>query len=449
MKKPIPVAKEVPFESDELFFSTTDGRGMIEYGNDVFIRISGYPSETILGAPHNIIRHPDMPKAVFKLFWDTLKANKPIGAYVKNMAADGRYYWVFAFAFPVATGYLSIRFKPSSLVFNRVQEIYAQVLKREQESTMDEGTVLLGEMIKKEGFQHYEDFMVHAAIQELNARDRVLKANFDQSKTSTDHIVMDISDVTTKTASTLDLNFAKISTYQKSNDVFSKSVSMLEDEFNKLKFLSINMKILAGNFGDEAVTLGVISEEFSSLAAKIEMQLETFSTFVTELNGVTKECSLHLAALKTQMIMVDFFVKESINKLTTSENAFAGMLQNREVFITLFSQSVRTLTGELAVLQNRLSSITTQIKEIQKFISGLEVIKQIGSIESARSDEVKKSFDYYLTEMNSFISLLTRTISTLNEQRDILSKNTNEIHQSSEKVAGNIERLFEMALLKS
>lgn len=449
MKKPIPVSKEVPFEPDELFFSTTDLRGMIEFGNDVFIRISGYPSETILGAPHNIIRHPDMPRSVFKLFWETLKTDKPIGAYVKNLAADGRYYWVFAFAFPVNHGYLSIRFKPSSLIFDRVQEIYSQVLKREKESSMDEGENLLFELIKKQGFQHYEDFMVHAAIQELNARDKTLKASTDLSNSSNDHVIQEISEITARTASTLDVNFAKISAYQKSNEVFSGSVSMLEDEFTKLKFLSINMKILAGNFGDEAVTLGVISEEFSKLANKIEVQLETFSSFVTELYGVIKECSLHLAALKTQMTMVDFFVKESINKFSSSENAFSGMLQNREVFISLFAYSIKTLTSELFVLQNRLNAITTQIKEIQKFISGLEVIKQIGAIESARTDEVKKSFDYYLTEMDSFISLLTRTISTLNEQRDVLSKNTNEIYQSSEKVSGNIERLFEMALLKS
>lgn len=446
MKKPTPISKEVPFEADELFFSTTDLRGIIQYGNDVFIRISGYPSETILGAPHNIIRHPDMPKCVFKLFWDTLKDNKPIGAYVKNMAADGRYYWVFAFAFPVNDGYLSIRFKPTSKVFDRVQEIYHRVLQHEKETSMDDAEPVLMDLVRKEGFRDYEDFMVQAAILELSSRDKALKSS--NQATSNDHVVQDISDVTAKTSSSFDQNFAKISAYQKSNEVFINSVNMLEDEFNKLKFLSINMKILAGNFGDEAVTLGVISEEFSKLATKIEEQLTSFSSFVKELQDVIKHCSLHLAALKTQMIMVDFFVKESINKLSNSENAFAGMLQNREVFTSLFNHSIKTLSHELSVLQSRLNSITAQIKDIQKFISGLEVIKQIGAIESARTDEVKKSFDYYLTEMDSFTALLSRTISTLNEQRDVLSKNTNEIYQSSERVSGNIERLFEMALLK-
>lgn len=449
MKKPTPLPKEVPFENDELFFSTTDPRGIIQYGNGVFIRISGYPSETIIGAPHNIIRHPDMPRSVFKLFWDTLKSDKPIGAYVKNMAADGRYYWVFAFAFPVDEGHLSIRFKPSSQLFDRIQTIYSDVLKHEKETSMDEGGILLLELIKKEGFKDYEDFMVQAAIQELNARDEKLRLANTSINNNSDSIIQDISEVTKKTSMVLDQNFAKVASYQASNEIFSNSALMLEDEFNKLKYLSINMKILAGNFGDEAVTLGVISEEFSKLAGRIEEQLSIFSSFITELNSAIKYCSLHLGALKTQMIMVDFFVKESINQLASSENAFAGMLQNKDIFTSLFARSMDVLGQEISILQTRLNSITTQIKDIQKFISGLEVIKQIGAIESARSDEVKSSFNYYLTEMDCFTLLLTRTISTLKEQRDILSKNTNEIFESSQEVSGNIKKLFEMALLKS
>lgn len=65
---------------------------MITFGNDVFVRVSGYSRETLKGAPHSIIRHPDVPRAVFKLLWDTLKSDHPIAAYVKNMSANGSYY---------------------------------------------------------------------------------------------------------------------------------------------------------------------------------------------------------------------------------------------------------------------------------------------------------------------------------------------------------------------
>lgn len=446
MKKPNPIPKEVPFEFHELFFSTTDRRGVILFGNEVFVRISGYPAETIIGAPHNIIRHPDMPRSVFKVFWDTLKSNLPIGAYVKNLSADGRYYWVFAFAFPVENGYLSIRFKPSSPIFTKVQEIYAQTLEFEKEHDIKESENFLMDRIRKEGFNNYEDFMVTAVVEELNYRDKHLNAN-QKADLSNSKSVQKISEVTQDTSSELNASFSKVGTFQEGNIFFSKSVSLLYDEFNKLKFLSINMKVLAGNFGDQAATLGVISEEFSTLANRVEEQIKTFSTFVDELTKVNELCSLHLAALKIQMIMVDYFVKESIAKLATDEDGFAGMLSNKDFFTELFSSSIHKLNEELEKLKSRLTNISIQIKEIQKLISGLEVIKQTGAIESARKDEIKKSFDYYLTEMESFTSLLRKTVSDLNNHREVLMKSTTEINYATNSVAGNINNVFELALL--
>ena len=447
MKKPTPLFKEVPFEFHELFFSTTDEKGKITFGNDVFVRISGYPKETVIGAPHNIIRHPDMPRSVFKVFWDTLKSNSPIAAYVKNLAADGRYYWVLAFAFPVANGYLSIRFKPSSVYFTKVQDIYAAVLEHEKDHEIDESTNYLLELLTKAGFANYQEFMVSAAIEELNSREKNLHVSEDKRSIGNNRSVQQIAEVTHTTSRELDNSFSKIASFQDGNHFFSKSVSLLNEEFNKLKFLSINMKVLAGNFGDQAATLGVISQEFSNLAAKVESQIKTFSTFVEELTRVNESCSLHLAALKTQMIMVDFFVRESIDKLAQDEDAFSGMLSNREVFTDLFSSSVKKLDSELVNLKNRLNYVSVQIKEIQKLISGLEVIKQTGAIESARKDEIKTSFNYYLTEMDSFTAILRRTVSELNEHREILIKSTNEINNSTDQVSGNIHQVFELALL--
>ena len=115
--KPQPRNVESPFALSELFFSRTDLRGVIHSGNRVFTRVSGYTAAELAGRPHNIIRHPEMPRAVFELLWENLKADRPICAYVKNMAKDGSYYWVFASVYPVPGGYLSIRLKPTSAIF--------------------------------------------------------------------------------------------------------------------------------------------------------------------------------------------------------------------------------------------------------------------------------------------------------------------------------------------
>lgn len=74
---------------DDYLFSTTDRQGVIEEANSVFVRLSRYPHEQLLGAPHNIVRHPEMPGGAFKLVWEQLEAGRPACAYVRNMAADG------------------------------------------------------------------------------------------------------------------------------------------------------------------------------------------------------------------------------------------------------------------------------------------------------------------------------------------------------------------------
>lgn len=445
MNKPAPINKEAQFQFDELFFSTTDTRGVIKYGNDVFIRISGYSQDKIIGAPHNIIRHPDMPKAVFKLFWDTLKINNPIAAYVKNLSADGQYYWVFAFAFPVKDGYLSIRFKPSSPLFTKVQQVYAEVLKKEKEDSVEASEALLLELINKEGFNTYKDFMVHAAIEELRHREKNI-SHEDKENASRMGNSNKISEITNITAKALDKSFTKIDTFQSGSQVYSQSIELLQNEFNQLKFLSINMKVLAAKFGDKAATLGVISHEFSTLSSRIEDHLTTFSNFIAELSNIIEICSLNLAALKCQMIMVDFFVKESLSKVAVSDDAFSEMLKNKDSFTDLFNHSVEELLTGLKHLDQRVGHISIQIKEIHKFISGLEVIKQTGAIESARDDEIKKSFDYYLHEMDNFVSLLRKTISKMNDQKEELSKSTELIATSTHSVSGNIDELFRAAL---
>jgi len=93
-KKPFPVDKEINLDPTKTIMSKTDTRGIIEYANEYFMEISGYEEFELMGRPHNIIRHPDMPKTIFKLMWDSIEKGQNIHAFVKNMAKDGRYYWV-------------------------------------------------------------------------------------------------------------------------------------------------------------------------------------------------------------------------------------------------------------------------------------------------------------------------------------------------------------------
>lgn len=88
------------FEMDEVIVTKTDLKGKITYSNDVFRRVSNVSEKDALGAPHNFIRHPDMPRCVFKLMWDTIQSGQEIFAYVINRATNGDHYWVYAHVTP-------------------------------------------------------------------------------------------------------------------------------------------------------------------------------------------------------------------------------------------------------------------------------------------------------------------------------------------------------------
>ncbi len=100
----VPTQNERTFGKDEIIVSKTDLKGRITYVNRVFMRIADFTERELLGQPHSVIRHPDMPRCIFKLLWETLEAKKEIFAYVKNMTKTGDHYWVFAHVTPsVAT----------------------------------------------------------------------------------------------------------------------------------------------------------------------------------------------------------------------------------------------------------------------------------------------------------------------------------------------------------
>jgi PAS domain-containing protein len=88
-----PTGRERTFGVDELIVSTTDVRGGITYANDLFLRVSGYEMDEVVGRPHNLIRHPDMPRAVCQLLWDTLSSGRELFAQINNLDQDGSYYW--------------------------------------------------------------------------------------------------------------------------------------------------------------------------------------------------------------------------------------------------------------------------------------------------------------------------------------------------------------------
>ncbi|HAB02513.1 MAG TPA: chemotaxis protein, partial [Pseudomonas sp.] len=124
--------RERTFPAHQRLISTTNAKGVITYCNDAFVEISGFTREELTGAPHNLVRHPDVPTAVFAHMWQTLKQGLPWMGIVKNRCKSGDHYWVNAYVTPIfensqVVGFESVRVKPSAEQIRRAEALYQRL----------------------------------------------------------------------------------------------------------------------------------------------------------------------------------------------------------------------------------------------------------------------------------------------------------------------------------
>lgn len=169
MKNPIiPTSVEKVMRENDFIVSKTDTTGKITYGNRIFIEFSGFSESELLNQQHNIIRHPDMPRGVFKLLWDTIQSGNECFAYVKNMSKDGSFYWVFAHVTPSfdaqgkIIGYLSVRRKPKPQGIAIMSDIYRLMLSTEKQvgprAACDASLALVTKLLNEKRIS-YEEFI--------------------------------------------------------------------------------------------------------------------------------------------------------------------------------------------------------------------------------------------------------------------------------------------------
>ncbi len=169
----VPTKREVALREDDIIVSKTDLKGRITYANRTFIRFAAYTEAELLGQPHSIIRHPDMPRAVFKMLWDSIADRREIFAYVNNMAKTGDNYWVFAHVTPTCgrnnsiDGYHSNRRCPDrDVVANTIAPLYASILREERrhrngKDGLKAGFDFLVDHLKSKGVSYDEFIFSH------------------------------------------------------------------------------------------------------------------------------------------------------------------------------------------------------------------------------------------------------------------------------------------------
>lgn len=164
---PQTTAQEILMNKHDFIVSKTDAKGKITYCNRIFIEFSGYAEAELLGQPHNIIRHPDMPRSVYRFMWHTLQQGDEFFGYVKNRCKNGQYYWVLANITPSydadenLLGYYSVRRCPQRAAIELIEPLYQRMIEEESQhesaqQAMDASFQILNDFVEESGQEYNE-----------------------------------------------------------------------------------------------------------------------------------------------------------------------------------------------------------------------------------------------------------------------------------------------------
>jgi len=378
---------EVPFSFEDLFFSRTDETGLIFSGNSVFQRISMYSWDELLRKPHNIIRHQDMPQAVFYLLWNTIKKKEPIGAYVKNKAKDGRYYWVFAIVTPVEGGYLSIRLKPSSHFFKVVMQEYHQLLHLEKTKKLkpQESAALLLARLAELGFKDYSVFQATLLSHEMKERDKHLNRHQNPMIVSFLELVNAAQEI---------LNH----------------VGSIFTAYEKNQYVPINLRVQAAQLGASGSTIGVISNNYDVISMEIKNGM---NEFIESAERVFKNIYLGLflsCVAYIQKEVLDFFKNESSTLPISKEEEMQYLNKQRFDYQHKANQS-------LNIISRQTENFHLICMEMKRLAAGLQVTRIMGKVESSRLPAEKSGLMELIADLENFQATISdglRTIDRIN-----------------------------------
>ncbi|MCA0044333.1 PAS domain-containing protein [Celeribacter litoreus] len=372
--------QEVPFEFSELFFSRTDTRGVIASGNEVFRRISGFSWEELVGAPHKIIRHPDMPKGVFYILWERIKKGLPTGAYVKNRAKDGKYYWVYAVVSPIPGGFLSVRLKPSSEMFGQVQALYASILGRETEEglTPEESASAIRKALRYLGFPSYSAFSSFALSEEVASRDRHLARSEDRRLKSMNELL--------PTLGTLEAEQKDLVT-----------------SFEKIRGIPSNMRIVASRLEPAGGPISAISQNYRLMSDEV----------TTHLGGLRSRDGFESMSSSVMTRVYDglFMMAASRLQREVKEVALASLTEDseRDGFQTEVEGLARLLEGYsldsgrvLMGVCSDIERLARSAKDLRQLVTGLDSIRVLCRVEAGRLGGRSSALTPVITQLDAF-----------------------------------------------
>ncbi len=375
--RPVPVDADVPFGIEELFFSATDRKGRILEGNDVFQRVSGMPRDVLIGSPHNVVRHPDTPRAIFRLLWQRLQQGLPIAAYVKNISADGRFYWVMAVAVATPDGYLSVRLKPVSPEFGAVPALYARVrdVERAHEAegadvreVATAGLEALMAELGAAGFADYSAFERAVLPAEIRARAAALAG----SASVRSHVpaIADMSD-------TLDALFTQVEEYQQAGAELDATSGTVRGLAVGVRLNALNGLVAAHRLSSDGATLAVVADRMTGSAHDIMGLVSSLDAELAPTIEALGALAFRISTAKLQVDMAAAYAAEADAHDDDHARSVLGLVVGCAADS---AREVATLNDEL---RERLARVAAAVSAIEGSLDTLGALHMRGRIEVA------------------------------------------------------------------
>ena len=441
--QPKPVDQERNFQIEELFFSITDPKGKITFANDVFLRLSGWDEKDLIGSPHNIIRHPDMPRAVFYVMWDYLNAGKPFAGYVKNMANDGAYYWVMALIFPYEDGFFSIRLKPSSPYFKKIRAHYSEILAYENEESAKNGdkqgmmaaVELFLRRVKEDGYDDYDHFMWKALEKEMRHREDELRRKGFRRKYRNGAVSEQIRAFDTHLTDLFD----RLKSLKELHEKLLEHSRYILQLSRTIRLLSLNAQVGSAQMDGDGASLSAVAGQMGDQSKDGEMMLADMQKHVTALSKLLDKVNFDIITAKMQVEMSTIFLDEVSEK---GENFYRSDIPVTEVVNYLQQAYVPKLIvigDEVGQIPSSLRELRARVYEIERFLYVLRFIHSAGQIEVARLQDASSfanTFQELIREVNNADEKLKELTTYIESNQKM-----NNVFMESERVLSSAKKL--------
>ncbi|SDY39150.1 PAS domain-containing protein [Citreimonas salinaria] len=391
---------EISFQVHEMFFSRTDKRGVIKAGNGVFRRISGYSWDELAGTPHKIIRHADMPRGVFQFMWDTIKADKPVGTYVKNRDKSGGYYWVFALVAPWNDGYISIRLKPTSPMRETVAAIYADLLKAEREDglTPQQSAELLLERVRELGYASYQTFQAAAIAAEFEARAKAMGEPLEQVQKRLLTMSRGIADVQVETAE-------------------------MTEAFNAIRTVPMNMRIIASRLENAGGPISAISVNYSQMLEEMSTWVNTFvdgdtCVFARIRDAILNSQFLGFAAALQQE------VSETLTRADVDSMPGHDLDRERATIVDLRADFLKQTRDSLGSVETEAMRFGRSVLDMKRYVTGLSSTRMMCKIESATLSDQGTALGGIVEQLDACQNEIEKRLARIVELNAVIQSNT-------------------------